>query len=614
MPTESGDLDLLRRFEPVLRFTRGERFFPMQVGQYLSECSMWINKPDGSVECLVNEGHLNEENLTQQGRDGFDSVTYLQFIEPLNVRELATYRIRENILRRDPAQKFHAGRGRLARVGYIPRFIDALFSLTLLARGRVPGDAATSAVLTYQRMMEESEHYQYYGRIIRQRGWITLQYWFFYPFNNWRSGFYGANDHEADWEMISIFLYEQDGEILPEWIAYASHEFSGDDIRRRWDDPEVFKVGEHPVVYVGAGSHASYYQPGEYISEVELAFLSPLVRLVEFVQESWRKTVRKILGGNRRTRSAPSFNVFKVPFVDYARGDGAAIGHGLSRSWDVPQLIDDSVPWVTNYRGLWGYYARDPVSGENAPAGPRYNRNGGVRKSWYDPLGWAGLDKVLPPGHALEAAYQRTAEIQSEILHLSEQIEHKGHLLLDLGLEARAMHSFPHMRQAYHEHQKRIVDLTQELDRLREDMVEAEAALEALQDYLVRLESGDRGPLRAHIEHAHSPEPPSRMRLNRVAEVWAAASIGLMLISFVGVVLFARQVLVFGLAAWLSLLIFIEAGFRRRLEGLIRSATILLAIFSTLVLMYEFFWEIIVAGVLLAGGYIMWENLSELWS
>jgi hypothetical protein len=37
----------------------------------------------------------------------------------------------------------------------LSRFLDALFSVTLLMRGRVTGDTATAAVLTYQRMQEE---------------------------------------------------------------------------------------------------------------------------------------------------------------------------------------------------------------------------------------------------------------------------------------------------------------------------------------------------------------------------------------------------------------------------------------------------------------------------
>ena len=35
------DLRLLRRYEPVLRFTEGELFLPMPVEDYLEKCSLW---------------------------------------------------------------------------------------------------------------------------------------------------------------------------------------------------------------------------------------------------------------------------------------------------------------------------------------------------------------------------------------------------------------------------------------------------------------------------------------------------------------------------------------------------------------------------------------------
>ena len=62
----------------------------------------------------------------------------------------------------------------------------------------------------------------------------------------------------------------------------------------------------------------------------------------------------------------------------------------------------------------------------------------------------------------------------------------------------------------------------------------------------------------------------------------------------------------------IGVLIFIEAGFRRQLHRLINSLTVGLAIVSAMVLLFEFFWQIVVIGVLAAGLYIMWENLREI--
>ncbi len=142
---------------------------------------------------------------------------------------------------------------------------------------------------------------------------MVLQYWFFYAYNNWRSRFSGANDHESDWEMICIYLAEQPGHehgehlrlYQPEWIAYASHDYHGDDLRRRWDDPEVNKEDDHPVIFVGAGSHASYFSPGEYLTELELPLTAPLVRLSGRVQKFWRETLRQYTGEDARRQLRP---------------------------------------------------------------------------------------------------------------------------------------------------------------------------------------------------------------------------------------------------------------------------------------------------------------------
>jgi len=612
----TADRALLRRFEPVIHFTRGESFFPMAVEPYVAVSSLWVQRPDESPVCLVPEGELTLDKLAQPRAGGSEAIYYLKFIEPLNIRKMAAYRIqraRRGLTKRDAPDVFRAGRGRLARVGYLSRLVDALFSLTLLARGRVPGATAVAATREYRRILAEGAHHCYYGRVVRQNGWVALQYWFFYPFNNWRSGFFGANDHEADWEMVTVYCSEPGAkEIHPEWVAYASHDFSGDDLRRRWDDPELAKVGEHPVIYAGAGSHASYYAPGEYLAEMELLFLSPLVRLVEGLT----RVVRKALGWGQGDQIEPAdrarFNVFRIPFVDYARGDGLSIGPGQDREWDEPCTMDPTPAWALNYRGLWGLYARDPAAGENAPAGPLYNRDGTMRRAWYDPLGWAGLDKLLPPDRARTRLQERQEAIDARRAELVETISQKSRELAGLGMEAQALQGHPHLKKLHAAHQERIGALSEELDKLRAQAASDDALCEALGLYDECLQAGERGPLRAHIRRAHRPASEDELRFSRLAEMWAAISVGLMMVGFVALVLFYRQHLIAGLVAMVSLIVFIESSFRGRLPRLIASVTIGLALVSALVLLFEFFWPIVALGVLLGGSYVIWENVREL--
>jgi len=620
--SSSEDLAILRRFEPLIHYTRGERFFPMDVESYIQECSLWVQHPDEPAELLVPEGELTVEKLVEPRPDGFGTIHFLKFIEPLDIIELARYSINQAVKKfsqRDLSDVFYAGRGRLARVGYGSRFVDALFSITFFMRGRVPGDTAAAAALTYKRLLASQERYCYYGRVVRQAGWVVLQYWYFYPFNNWRSGFFGVNDHEADWEMVTIYCSQDEtGDqsldtdslaacLRPKWVAYASHDFSGDDLRRRWDDPEVKKIGDHPIIYAGAGSHAAYFTAGEYLSEVELPFLKPLVRFVDTLNDFWVKKLRQT-GANP---TSSGFNVFRVPFVDYARGDGLAIGAGQTRQWDAC-LLDEDTSWAVEYRGLWGLYARDPVSGENAPAGPVYNRNGSVRRSWYDPLAWAGLDKLPPPNETLEVLLAQINEVKVRIAHLEAEIDSKRERLHGLGIELVAMEGLSHLKDEHDRYAAQISDLSEELSDQGRQLTVEKAKMDAFEQFEARLRAGDHGNMRAHIHHAHLPSSGIDLRMGRLAEVFAAVSIGMVMVGVVLLIVFARHYLVFGLAAMIGLLIFIEAGFRRRLSQLVSSLVIGLAVISALILIVDFFWQIVVVGVLAAGLYIMWENIREI--
>lgn len=605
-----ADRELLRRYEPIVCYTKGEEFFPTNVESYLKLSSLWVHYPDGRDELLIEQGGVSLETLTEPRRAEFGAVHYLKFIEPLNIAELTAFLVTTGVKRRrDQTNVFRTDLGRLARVGYGSRLLAALFSLTLLLRGRVPGDTAAAAVLTGRQIRAIDDTPVYYGRVVRENGWIALQYWFFYYFNNWRSGFHGANDHEGDWEMITVYLDERpDGAVAPAWVAYASHDFHGDDLRRRWDDrAELTRIGDHPVVFAGAGSHASYFRPGEYLTEIEIPHLTPLIRLADRVRAFWVQTLRQA-GAEVGTAH---FNIFRIPFVDYARGDGLRIGPGGEREW-VPVVLNPVPGWVSGYRGLWGLYARDPLSGENAPSGPMYNRDGSVRGSWDDPVGWAGLDKVPTPTMEVEILDRRQAALAARQRELDLEITTKSEQIHEIGVEIAALQGNPHLKDRHASLLAELRALATQVQLCRQERAQGEALLEALARRLARLAAGEPGDPRAHISRLARPTSDARLRLSRWVELWAAISISTLLIGLVILLVAARQYVVDGLAVMLGSFIFIEAVFRRQLVGLISTVTIGLAIVASGVLLYKYFWQILVIAILAAGLYLLWENLREL--
>ena len=602
--------DLLRRFEPVIRFTKGEWFYPMDCGPYVDACSLWVRRPRQDAVCVVPAGELTLERLAQQPEDTTGAVHYLKIPNPKEEEKRGRRAKRSHTNPDWPKETFRAGRGRLARVGYVSRLADALFSLVLLARGRVPGGDVEGGRVLYGRFMEKQERFRYHGHVVRQDGWIVLRYWLFYAFNDWRSNVFGANDHEADWEKIFVYLSESEsGEVSPEWVAYAAHEETGDDLRRRWDDPELEKVGEHPVAYSCAGSHATRYSRGEYLTELAFPLPRAFAAVRSVARRFWYVTLRQYAEEDYRERP---YEQFTIPFVDYGRGDGLSVGPGQAMEWDPPRLMNPLPSWVSGYRGLWGLYTRDPFEGEDAPAGPMYNRDKTISREWFDPVGWAGLDKVPTRGEELDVVARRQKEIEERRERLRSGLREKSGRLKTLGMDAEATRDRSHLSKLHEAQTRDIEGLAGEVEAMRAELSEDEVLEESLTDHAERLRNGDRPPVRAHIMHAARPVSESETRTGRVAQLWASISIAVVLVTLILIVAYQRQHLLSALVFAIAMFAFIEAGFRRRLTRFIVSVNVALAIVGVLVLLEYYFWQIIVFAVLGVGLYILWENLREL--
>jgi hypothetical protein len=241
-----------------------------------------------------------------------------------------------------------------------------------------------------------------------------------------------------------------------------------------------------------------------------------------------------------------------------------------------------------------------------------YNHDKTVRHEWYDPVGWAGLDKVSTQTEALRAILKQRLDVVRRSATLRTEIEKKSHQLKSLGIEVAAMRDKPHLVAPFRAKKAQLDELSKEVVQLRAQLATDKTISESLEGYAARLQAGEREPARAHISRALQPVSDNERRAGRMAEVWAAVSVGLMLMVLVWIVVFERQQIASALVASIALFAFLEASFRGRLSNLVSSVNVGLGMVAALIIAYEFFWQFVALAVLTVGIYILWDNLREL--
>ncbi|MFQ5577596.1 MAG: hypothetical protein ACE5G8_11495 [Anaerolineae bacterium] len=320
--------DLLQKYEPVLCFDSANNVLPMDTAPYVRHCSLWqaprASLSFGKPKMLKGRGQITRRDLGEMQYDA-NSVYYLRFAELDDATAQAMKRQGITVTTE------HIIKAALAKYNALPQ------------ADRAPA---------------------YHGRAFNSGRYTVLQYWFFYPVNDFKTSHGGINDHEGDWEGLSLFLPRVDRTAADEPpVAAATHPAEdrwwqplallaaahNDSAARDW--PDVEKEGEHPRCYVARGSHATYYHPGQHS-------------------------------------------------VDRADGRGIIVGPGAGRPWQRVILPVDPLPnWVTRYNGAWGYFSRDALGGFNGPGGLTHTLKFHLfkgfyhapRTTWTDPVGTAGL-------------------------------------------------------------------------------------------------------------------------------------------------------------------------------------------------------------------------------
>ncbi len=555
-------LTLLARHAPIIRFDGRELFFPIAVDGYLAGSSLVVDNGE-----IAGPGEIDEKQLDHRLGAG----SYVQFVsesERRSVVRAEAKRLARNLLG-----------SRLGRVGLFGRMLDALFLLSVFVRPTTPRLTTTAVALKVERLRLQQKPVVY-GRVVEVAGWLVLHYAYFYAMNDWRSGYRGLNDHEADWEQAWIMCDPADHR--PIWVVASNHEHGGSDLRRHWNDREARRVGDHPVLFAGAGSHALYFRAGDYVTRIDVAGLRWLLRL-----QRWARSALRIRDQAAERGLGPALG---MPFVDAATGDGRELNR-----WDV-QLLDDDRPCFGSFRGLWGLDTGDPTNGERGPSGPKFDRAGDIRRSWADPVGFAGLHGSSPP--SLAPPESGLTNLDKTLSYLDQEIVRTSRLL-------------PLVQQA-----ETPAEFIRESDRLS-DLLRQRSEL---QDQRRRLESGERPErdIRGHLDNPAVPMAPPQ-DAGWLLATWAATSVPLLLLSVAALFLFdglGVSTLLLAGAAGFSIL---EQLARRHFQAVLRLLAIYVVIGAFFIFVGAIFSgfltvsRLAIGGIITAGAALLFvANLGEL--
>ena len=276
-----------------------------------------------------------------------------------------------------------------------------------------------------------------------------------------------------------------------------------------------------------------------------------------------------------------------------------------------PDPVGDEDGWVDGYRGLWGLDTGDRFAGERAPAGPKYTRTGSVRQAWYDPLGFAGLEKVAPPSTRVGVLEARivalTAERDAAIVEaegLAGGVPALEQEVAASNVRPRAYSPHPAPPNSPPTRPASASSACRPSRRPGRSMPPGAASA-----------SSRRAGWRTREPTFATPPNPSRRSLSKrraYGETWAALSVGLLIAALALIVWFRILPPFLAIVVLVGAYLAIEAFFSRRVQGMVLRISMALAIVTAIVLAVVFIRELVLAGLLALGILLISDNIAEI--
>jgi hypothetical protein len=158
---------------------------------------------------------------------------------------------------------------------------------------------------------------------------------------------------------------------------------------------------------------------------------------------------------------------------------------------------------------------------------------------------------------------------------------------------------------------KNLETIEIELNGLYSRRSELTTLLATGESYLQAMQRGDWGDPQAHVTIKRYPEPPLG-KIGRFATYWAAISGALLLLSFAALLLFLPSGLLFWAVIVAGIFLAVESAIWGRFAEFLMFAVILLTFINCLVLIWNFWWQIIVLIMMGIVVLSMIKNLKEL--
>ncbi|HMK08846.1 MAG TPA: hypothetical protein VK449_07450, partial [Anaerolineales bacterium] len=234
--------------------------------------------------------------------------------------------------------------------------------------------------------------------------------------------------------------------------------------------------------------------------------------------------------------------------------------------------------------------------------GPMYNRDGTPRASWFDPLGFAGLDKTPPPSSEASILRGQVAGLRKTQAGLAAAMTSQTEGLQELGAVWEAMEGKPHLAKKHAALGLEIRAKAAELTTIRKDFSQNQVVLDGLSLRLKEIQSEAPTDPQAHIQHRAYPVPASPV--SSAVEMWAAISIALMFFAIAALLVFAPREVLPGIVLLIIAFGLVESVLRRTFASSLGNVGILLALTSVLVLAFAY-WQIALAALLVAVGFIL---------